>query len=98
VVWIDPGIANFILRVLPLMADAVAKADEKDDTFRPVDLTAREKEILSFIARGSNNREIADTLSISLFTVKNHVSNIIQKLAVEDRTQAAILALKKGLV
>jgi NarL family two-component system response regulator LiaR len=61
-------------------------------------LTAREKEILTFMAQGLNNKDIAEHLSISLFTVKNHVSNIIQKLAVDDRTQAALLALKKGLI
>src|SRR6478609_8923954 len=94
VVWIDPSIASFILRVLPLMAGVVTKVEEKKDTFKTVELTAREKEILTLIAQGQNNREIAEKLSISLFTVKNHVSNIIQKLAVEDRTQAAIVALK----
>ena len=98
VVWIDPSIASFILRVLPLMAGVVTKIEEKKDNFKTVELTAREKEILTLIAQGQNNREIAEKLSISLFTVKNHVSNIIQKLAVEDRTQAAIVALKKGLV
>jgi len=98
VVWIDPSIASFILRVLPLMAGVVTKVEEKKDNFKTVELTAREKEILTLIAQGQNNREIAEKLSISLFTVKNHVSNIIQKLAVEDRTQAAIVALKKGLV
>jgi len=98
VVWIDPSIASFILRVLPLMAGVVTKIEEKKDNFKTVELTAREKEILTLIAQGQNNREIAEKLSISLFTVKNHVSNIIQKLAVEDRTQAAIGALKKGLV
>ncbi len=98
VVWIDPGIAGFILKVLPLISDAIVKADEKTKSFQKNDLTAREKEILSLISRGLNNKDIAETLSISLFTVKNHVSNINQKLAVEDRTQAAILALKNGLI
>lgn len=98
VVWLDPGIANFILKVMPLISDAMAKASEKEKTMKEVDLTAREKEILALIAEGLNNKDIADQLSISLFTVKNHVSNIIQKLSVDDRTQAAILALKKGLI
>jgi DNA-binding NarL/FixJ family response regulator len=98
VVWLDPAIAGLILKVLPLMAEAVSKADDKAPNFQPVELTTREKEILRLIAQGTNNKDIAEQLSISLFTVKNHVSNIIQKLAVEDRTQAAILALKHGLV
>ena len=45
-----------------------------------------------------NNKDIANKLVISLYTVKNHVKSIIQKLAVEDRTQAAILALKENIV
>ena len=45
-----------------------------------------------------NNKDIANKLVISLYTVKNHVKNIIQKLAVEDRTQAAILALTENIV
>jgi DNA-binding NarL/FixJ family response regulator len=98
VVWLDPGIASFILKVMPLISDALTKANEKEKTLKDVDLTSREKEILSLIAEGLNNKDIAENLSISLFTVKNHVSNIIQKLSVDDRTQAAILALKKGLI
>ncbi|MDJ0597345.1 MAG: response regulator transcription factor [Crocosphaera sp.] len=55
-------------------------------------LTPREKEILQLIAKGSNNREIAQELYISEKTVKNHVTNILNRLNVRDRTQAAILA------
>lgn len=60
------------------------------------DLTAREQEVLSLIANGLNNREIADKMFISEKTVKTHVSNILGKLHLEDRTQAAIYALKHG--
>ena len=55
-------------------------------------LTEREKEVLSLIAQGANNKEIADELYISEKTVKNHVTNILSRLGVRDRTQAAILA------
>ena len=58
------------------------------------DLTARESEVLKEIAKGLSNQEIADELYISLKTVKTHVSNILSKLQVEDRTQAAIYAIK----
>ena len=58
------------------------------------DLTAREAEVLKEIAKGLSNQEIADELYISLKTVKTHVSNILSKLQVEDRTQAAIYAIK----
>jgi DNA-binding NarL/FixJ family response regulator len=61
------------------------------------DLTERELEVLRLIARGMNNQQIAQQLTISEKTVKTHVSNILGKLQVDDRTQAAIYALKKGL-
>lgn len=62
------------------------------------DLTNREKEILLLISAGKSNQEIADDLFITLKTVKTHVSNILSKLDVEDRTQAAIYAFKNGIV
>lgn len=57
-------------------------------------LTARETEVLKEIAKGLSNQEISEALYISLKTVKTHVSNILAKLQVEDRTQAAIYAIK----
>jgi len=68
-------------------------ASEKDgfDT-----LTPREKEVLREIVRGRGNKEIADALFITEKTVKTHVSNILSKLGLHDRTQAAILAVKNG--
>jgi len=60
-------------------------------------LTVREIEVLRLIAKGLNNREIAERMVISEKTVKTHVSNILGKLRLEDRTQAAIYALKNGL-
>jgi NarL family two-component system response regulator LiaR len=61
------------------------------------DLTERELEVLRLIAAGLNNRQIADRLVISEKTVKTHVSSILGKLHVEDRTQAAVYALHHGL-
>lgn len=61
------------------------------------DLTAREREVLMLIAKGKSNKEIADELFITLKTVKTHVSNILAKLQVEDRTQAAIYAFQHHL-
>jgi NarL family two-component system response regulator LiaR len=63
----------------------------------PDDLTERELEVLRLIAEGTNNRQIADRLVISEKTVKTHVSSILGKLHVEDRTQAAVYALRHGL-
>ena len=61
------------------------------------ELTGRELEVLGLIARGFNNREIAEKMVISEKTVKTHVSSILGKLHLEDRTQAAIYALRHGL-
>ncbi len=62
------------------------------------DLTEREIEVLRLMVQGRSNPDIADELVISRFTVKNHVSNILSKLGVTSRTEAATLALKHGLV
>lgn len=61
------------------------------------DLTRREYEVLSLIADGMNNKDIADTLFISEKTVKNHVSSIFRKINVNDRTKAAIYAYKNNI-
>jgi NarL family two-component system response regulator LiaR len=60
-------------------------------------LTEREMEVLRLIAKGKSNQEVADELFIGIKTVKFHVTNILAKLGVEDRTQAAIYAVKHGL-
>jgi NarL family two-component system response regulator LiaR len=70
---------------------------------RPTDdpveqLTERELDVLRLIAKGKSNKEIADALIISEKTVKTHVSNILSKLHLADRTQAAIYALRQRLV
>lgn len=62
------------------------------------ELSAREQEVLELLAKGMSNRSIAEALFISEKTVKNHVSNILKKLSVNDRTQAVIYSLKMGLV
>lgn len=61
-------------------------------------LTRRECEVLQLLADGKSNRAIGDALFISEKTVKNHVSNILQKMNVNDRTQAVVVAIKKGWV
>lgn len=61
-------------------------------------LTGREREILQLLVRGENNKSIAQTLFISEKTVKNHLSNIFQKIGVSDRTQAVLFAIKNKLV
>jgi DNA-binding NarL/FixJ family response regulator len=60
-------------------------------------LTIREKEVLSLIAQGMSNKEIAATLHITEKTVKTHVSSILSKLDLADRTQAALYAVRNGI-
>lgn len=67
-----------------------------DEKFKP--LSPREMEILKLITRGLSNKEIAYTLGISHQTVKNHMTSILRKLDVDDRTQAAVVALRRGWV
>ncbi len=62
------------------------------------ELTDREMEVLRLIAEGKNNREIADVLVISEKTVKSHITNILSKLHLADRTQAAVYAWREGIV
>ena len=64
----------------------------------PMDLTGRELEVVQLVAQGLSNSEIAEQLVISEKTVKTHVSNILGKLHLDDRTQLAIYAIKHGLV
>ncbi|MBX3012770.1 MAG: response regulator transcription factor [Caldilineaceae bacterium] len=66
------------------------------DAFAP--LSPREMEVLTLTTRGASNKEIASSLNISRQTVKNHMSSVLRKLGVEDRTQAAVLALRRGWV
>lgn len=72
----------------------ISRPPDKDLTTEP--LTERELEVLRFVARGMSNREIADELVLSEATVRTHVSNILGKLHLASRTQAALYALRKG--
>lgn len=78
-------------------APMVGRGKENRDSGLLSRLTSRERQILECIVGGQSNKEIADTLSISEKTVKNHVSNILRKLELADRTQAAVYALKRGV-
>lgn len=77
--------------VARLLAEGGAAGD-------PVRLTPREREVLAEVGRGRSNREIARTLGLAEKTVKTHVSAILAKLGVQDRTQAALRAVRDGLV
>lgn len=95
--WLDPQIVP-ILRdksngVIP--ARKMSRANFRE---QHANLTQREYEVLKLVVDGKSNLEIANELTISEHTAKAHVCNIIQKLVVDDRTQAAVKALKEGLV
>ncbi len=88
-----PEVATWLLQQF----DKVAYVDgSPNDMFAP--LSPREMEILQHIARGQSNKEVAYELGISRQTVKNHMTSILRKLAVNDRTQAALYAVKRGWI
>lgn len=76
----------------------INKLSTKPQEARPWGLTEREMEVLRLVANGDSNKTIAGKLYISEKTVKNHLTNIFQKLEVSDRTQAALMAIKEGMV
>ncbi|MCQ2739146.1 MAG: response regulator transcription factor [bacterium] len=91
--WFDPSIAHIVL-------DAASKSETKDvcSSGKDYGLTSREIQILKLITEGYSNNEIANQLFVSINTTKAHVANILQKLEVDDRLQAALKALKERLV
>lgn len=92
-VFTKPHLAR---RVLHQFRELAAAEEELGALFSP--LTSREIEILDCIAQGMTNKEIADRLFISSQTVKNHVTAILRKLQVNDRTSAVIYALRRGWI
>jgi two-component system, NarL family, response regulator LiaR len=90
-VTLSPPIAAQMMHALQGNTPKPAKSE-------PTPLTARELEVICLIAAGMSNAEIAEKLFLSEKTVKSHVSNILGKLHLEDRTQAAVYAWKRGIV
>lgn len=107
--WIDPRIAQKVLSAFeggrkdkseseaekssPAASNAGSTASGGQDT-----LSAREKDVLRLMVDGASNKEISEKLIISISTVRTHVEHILEKLAVTGRTQAAVKAMKEGLV
>lgn len=99
--WLDPAIAEVVLRSIgPCQKPAADTSAEELPVVEEekIQLTDREMDVLRLIVDGYSNAEIAEKLVVSIHTAKAHVCNILQKLSVDDRTQAAIKALKDGLV
>jgi DNA-binding NarL/FixJ family response regulator len=108
--WIDPAIARIVLRQTrttpppPETSDEVNRVEinatepEYNQIIEAYPLTERELEVLQLIVDGCSNAVIAEKLYITVGTVKTHVRNILNKLCADDRTQAAVRALRAGLV
>ncbi|MGD9581756.1 MAG: response regulator, partial [Vampirovibrionia bacterium] len=90
--WLDPRIAKIVLQNFGGMSKSPEKKSEESQ------LTEREIDVLHLIARGYSNSEISKDLCISMNTVKTHIRNIFHKLEVEDRTQAAMKAVRKEII
>lgn len=104
-VHLDPAVATKVvaefsrLHAAPSAAPPAPTAPTTGPVGGPVEeLTPREREVLQLLAGGASNREIGEQLYISEGTVKNHISNILGRLGLRDRTQAAIWAKERGLV
>ncbi|MBD2447218.1 response regulator transcription factor [Nostoc sp. FACHB-152] len=109
--WIDPAIARIVLQqaqqnspkqetISPDNKNTPQSQDigENEEVIDPYTLTERELEVLQLIVEGCSNAVIAERLYITVGTVKTHVRNILNKLCADDRTQAAVRALRSGLV
>ncbi len=94
--WLDPAIAKRVLQASTVNPPKqLASSKVKAEKFA---LSEREREVLQLVVEGMSNQQIADKLFITTFTVKTHMRHIMEKLMVSDRTQAAVKALKDGLV
>lgn len=91
--WFDAKVAQVVLEAVSSVSVQPAAESVNESN-----LTGREKQVLSLIVEGLNNQEIAKKLDVSINTTKAHVCNILQKLSVQDRTQAAIKALKDKII
>lgn len=103
--WFDPKVAGYVLSAArndfqdeKPSKNADTKAASKTDKTADFKLTAREKQVLALISDGKSNSEISKELDLSVNTIKVHVCNILHKLSVSDRTQAAIKAIKYELI
>ncbi len=99
-VLLQPDIASKVFAALiPAIAPQVASLNTSSSvaTGSIEQLTEREREILTLVAKGASNRQIAETLYLTEGTVKNHMSSILGKMGVRDRTQAALKAKEMGL-
>ncbi len=97
--WLDPSIANVALNLFLQKNRTGTGVSGGYESSPPIgELSEREHKVLSLLVSGKSNSEIADQLHVSVHTVKVQVSNILHKLSVNDRVQAAVKAIKEGIV
>lgn len=89
--WFDSKVSDIVL-------NATLTSNEPQTDVSDLDLTSRELQILKLMAKGLNNTQISQEFNLSVNTVKSHVGNILQKLNVDDRVQAVIVAIKQKIV
>lgn len=97
VCWIDPMVAQMALNSFPKVEN-IGFLSGKSQSEGRVPLTEREFEVLKHLVSGKSNTEIAKELIVSVHTAKAHVCSILQKMCVNDRVQAAVKAVKEGMV
>lgn len=97
VCWLDPEVAQIALNSFPKVESTRLLSNSMAPEGR-VPLTEREFEVLKHLVMGKSNTEIAKELIVSVHTAKAHVCSILQKMCVSDRVQAAVKAVKEGLV
>ena len=98
VVLEEPRVASRVLTQFRSLPETTSFASDALDMPIFTPLSDREIEVLERIASGGSNKEIADSLGISTQTVKNHISSILRKLSLNDRTQAVLFALRRGWI
>ena len=97
VCWIDPVVAQLALNAFPKVEN-IGFLPNKSQSEGRIPLTEREFEVLKHLVTGKSNTEIAKELIVSVHTAKAHVCSILQKMCVNDRVQAAVKAVKEGMV
>ncbi len=95
--WIDSNVAHLALKFFP-KPESTEIMNSSHNIDSKAKLTERENEVLKLLVQGKSNTQIAQELIVSVHTAKAHVCSILQKLCVDDRVQAAVKAIKEGIV
>ena len=96
--WIDSNVAHLALKFFPKPDNTEIMTQGSSGIDAKARLTERENELLKLLVQGKSNTQIAQDLIVSVHTAKAHVCSILQKLCVDDRVQAAVKAIKEGIV